>query len=296
MSFKHTAAAIEADGLTHTEKLVLIILAEYADNETGECFPSRDTIARKAMVAPDTVGRLCASLRDKGLISTRPRYRDNGSRTSNSIIVFPPKKVVDDLSFMPTPPTQDRGAPDAGSGTPPTQDRGHNLSDNNLSDEQERDAQARMALRDRLIEAAGEALCDPAKNVNAASPMPLIALLNGTPESPACTVEELIEGVKAAAAYCLGRNGAGSMESWSLAVKKAVEFRNLRLAGVPAAKSKPAGSAPSQNPAAWTEDQWHKAFRVGKAYGWRPEWGPPPGEPGSLVPEKLVAFWKGEVA
>lgn len=293
MSFKHTAAAIEAEGLTHTEKLVLIILAEYADSDTGQCYPSRDTVARKAMVAPDTVTRICASLRDKGLISLQPRYRENGSRTSNSVIVFPPKSVVDAPTppdaGSGTPPTQDRGAPDAGSGGPRLHVLDQNLS-LNLSDEPNtHSAQARVA-DDELEAQVREAVAEVADWTSPGMIVvyPLNLLLEDRPDNPACTVREIVEAARKLAQWF--KNRGLTMRNWDRVAEEARKLRNLRLSGNPVPPPPP---GKGDHPASWDPERWRKAIEIALRMGkWPEKWGAPPGADGTTVPQELWKLWK----
>lgn len=65
-----------------TVKLLLMALADIAD-DAGICWPSVALLARKCCVSERTVQRLLATLQRMGLVSAEPRYRSDGSRTSN---------------------------------------------------------------------------------------------------------------------------------------------------------------------------------------------------------------------
>lgn len=67
MSIKLMAAAWEMD-LPQTEKMVLLCLCDHA-NDSGHCWPSASTIARKCSVTDRTVRRSIHALRDKGILS-----------------------------------------------------------------------------------------------------------------------------------------------------------------------------------------------------------------------------------
>lgn len=68
--------------LTPTVKLLLMAMADIAD-DIGVCWPSIALLARKCCVSERTIQRLLAVLQSKKLIEMEPRYRADGSRTSN---------------------------------------------------------------------------------------------------------------------------------------------------------------------------------------------------------------------
>jgi hypothetical protein len=63
-------------------KLVLLALADIAD-DVGVCWPGQHAIAGKCSIATRTVQRLIAALDGRGLLIIEPRYRADGSRSSN---------------------------------------------------------------------------------------------------------------------------------------------------------------------------------------------------------------------
>lgn len=68
--------------LTPTGKLVLMSLADAADDH-GVCWPSVPTVARKCCVSSRTVRRIMQTLIACDLLSAEPRYRPDGSCSSN---------------------------------------------------------------------------------------------------------------------------------------------------------------------------------------------------------------------
>jgi hypothetical protein len=63
-------------------KLILLALADAADN-AGVCWPSIPTISGLTEVSDRTVQRQIEYFRSMGLLVTEPRFRKDGSRTSN---------------------------------------------------------------------------------------------------------------------------------------------------------------------------------------------------------------------
>lgn len=70
MSYKLQDKALLVDGLEPIEKLVLIAYAKFADDKTGECWPSQGTIAKKIVkrsrrIVNETTQSLC----EKGVMT-----------------------------------------------------------------------------------------------------------------------------------------------------------------------------------------------------------------------------------
>lgn len=84
MSLKAMTAAMELRGVTASEKLLLLALANYAD-EDGNCFPSQSRLAEDACLSLRTVVTLLAALEERKFITRERRSRRNGSRTSDAI-------------------------------------------------------------------------------------------------------------------------------------------------------------------------------------------------------------------
>ena len=68
--------------LSPAPKIVLLALADIADDR-GVCYPSIAHIARKACLSERAVQRRLAALKQLGLLSAQPRFRKDGSPTSN---------------------------------------------------------------------------------------------------------------------------------------------------------------------------------------------------------------------
>lgn len=86
MSFQAMAWAVTQPEITPTSKLILIILANYADEQCS-CFPSREHIAMLANCDERTVRRSIKQLQDQGLIFISERFTEEGRQTSNRYIL-----------------------------------------------------------------------------------------------------------------------------------------------------------------------------------------------------------------
>lgn len=73
---------IYSEELPHRAKTVYIYLRDRAD-ASGICWPGVKTIARELKLSPRTVQRALRDLEKAKLVSCQPRFRPNGSFTSN---------------------------------------------------------------------------------------------------------------------------------------------------------------------------------------------------------------------
>jgi HNH endonuclease/Helix-turn-helix domain len=87
MSIKYTAAVWEDERITnYTELLVALALADYANDDTGECCPSFAVIVRKTLLSKSSVKRCLLSLERKGVIKVEHRMTDQEFSSSNYIL------------------------------------------------------------------------------------------------------------------------------------------------------------------------------------------------------------------
>lgn len=118
MSVQAITAALALKGVTSSEKLLLIVLANYAGDD-GRCWPSQSTLAANTMLSDRNVRRVLMSLETKALIKRRGRY--NGSGRSSDVITL--NLVADMVSgtksgMSATPRTQRPAPADTMSGEP----------------------------------------------------------------------------------------------------------------------------------------------------------------------------------
>ena len=117
MSIQAVAWAISQRVGSPTGKVLLMCLANYA-NEHGECWPSQKTISREAELGERATRDWLKKLEDNGFIERRRRNRNDGSRTSDFIILNLTKRTDSTEKSLPaeyaTRPIQ------AASGSKPT--------------------------------------------------------------------------------------------------------------------------------------------------------------------------------
>jgi len=83
MSIECLNQALKINGLTPTKKLVLVILANYAD-EKGTCYPSYKHLAKMiGLETTRTIQNAIKEFEELGLLKIEHRKLDNGGYTSN---------------------------------------------------------------------------------------------------------------------------------------------------------------------------------------------------------------------
>lgn len=82
MSFKAVAWAWEQRGLTPSQRIVLIGLAQHAD-KSGDCFPRVSVLADECELSQRAIELATKDLADRGIITVTKRERADKSLTSN---------------------------------------------------------------------------------------------------------------------------------------------------------------------------------------------------------------------
>ena len=77
---------IYAEEIPHRAKTVYMYLKDRA-NTDGECWPGTKTIARELNLSRSTVKRAIADLTEHGYLKKEPRFRENGSSSSNLYVL-----------------------------------------------------------------------------------------------------------------------------------------------------------------------------------------------------------------
>lgn len=84
MSWRATAAVkAMCEGLTRTEKFVLLTLADYHNDETGQCDPSIGRLAREVLSTDRATQLVLGQLAVKNFIRIERRRAADGRQTSN---------------------------------------------------------------------------------------------------------------------------------------------------------------------------------------------------------------------
>ena len=111
MSYGIVSRALEAPGLTPAETLVLVILAEFAD-DSGRCWPSLASVARKAKMTERGVRGIIRRLEEAGHVATEI----SKGRGSNRYLIAPnPEPPSGFNGSNPEPRSGSNPEPPAGS-------------------------------------------------------------------------------------------------------------------------------------------------------------------------------------
>lgn len=77
---------IYTEELPHRAKAIYMYLKDRS-NRTGECWPGINTIAADLGLSRSTVKRAIRDLTQRSFLKKEPRYRENGSNSSNLYLV-----------------------------------------------------------------------------------------------------------------------------------------------------------------------------------------------------------------
>lgn len=96
------ALKVRHPDLSPAEMWFLTILADYMDRETYDAFPGQKTLAEDIGASERSILTYLAKLEGLGFIKRKPRFRENGTRSSD-LIIWQPAKFAEH-----TPPAKPR--------------------------------------------------------------------------------------------------------------------------------------------------------------------------------------------
>lgn len=134
MSVQAIASALALQGVTPSEKLLLIVLANYAD-EKMVCWPSHSRLSSDTCMSERNILRLFKSLEARGLVQRKARMTKIGRRSSDLIRLF--------LVGTPRPQHGDTTSPIVGTPCP--------ISGDTVSDEPSKNRQLEPSARGALF-------------------------------------------------------------------------------------------------------------------------------------------------
>lgn len=88
MSAVASAWALDADAGTPTNKLVLLVLADRHNKDTGKCCPSIAMLAKDTHLSETTVKKAIRDLAKRGLLKRVRQRRTDGSDTTNQYVLI----------------------------------------------------------------------------------------------------------------------------------------------------------------------------------------------------------------
>lgn len=104
-------AVLEHPSLSGTDVLVYCTIARFADNGSGEAYPSRATVATYARCSVDTVDRSIKSLEAAGLLTVEKRRSDRGGSATNLYTVHEIAEQAGGGRTHAATPSRTRAAP-----------------------------------------------------------------------------------------------------------------------------------------------------------------------------------------
>lgn len=272
MSIEALNWAFNFEAKTTSEKAVLLALANYAGGD-GRCHPGQESIAKKASCTDRTVRTVLADLEERGIISRERRERQDGSRTSDAIILLafanqPENSSGSEKGNRKITSSQPENSSGLTTFEPPVEP----------SVAAAREKSDLESLTDQLIEAAGGKIQPHGAIVLA----PILGLIDA-----GCDLEtDILPTIRARTARMA--RPAGSWGYFVQPIREAYETRIAAGQGLSAPKAtvKPDIERSREE----MREVWSK--RLGYA---RPReewiswlWGPPPGRPGCRVPRDIL--------
>ena len=116
MSFECMAKVVKVQGIKPTEKLILLLLANYADDK-NKCFPSYETIAKLSNCSRRTAINTINALALKGLVSIQTRRLSNNNNQSN---IYTINTAIKDVEGRKETPSANSALPSENNDTNPS--------------------------------------------------------------------------------------------------------------------------------------------------------------------------------
>src|SRR5690554_6205642 len=82
-----TKAVLKDTELKASDKSVYAVLCMYADNDTSDCYPSRDTLMKEAGVSDKTLRNSIDKLKERGYIDVKRRNNFRGRATNLYVLL-----------------------------------------------------------------------------------------------------------------------------------------------------------------------------------------------------------------
>jgi biotin operon repressor len=100
MSIRRILRSLDLD-LTPSEKMIMVLLSDNANDETGECWPSQGYLAKRSGLSRQTVNKTIKKLADSGYIKVDNRV-GGGAKISNVYTVMCDNQVSNNLTGVST--------------------------------------------------------------------------------------------------------------------------------------------------------------------------------------------------
>lgn len=108
MCFESMAWAVKQKTANSGQKLVLLMLADYANSETGQCNPSHNRLAERCCMSVASVKRHIDDLEQLGLLKKNNVFKDNIQKSNQYILGLPGSSICTTPQLTVSyPPAQD---------------------------------------------------------------------------------------------------------------------------------------------------------------------------------------------
>ena len=224
-------------GITSTEKLLLLALANFA-NEQMECFPSQKRLAEDTCMTDRTVRAAFRSLEDKGLVERSERRRADGYRASDRIVLhlftvsedgispeaFSPEIISPEICVNSH--RKNASISPEGDSAPTTLEPSGNRNRNlDVINARERSSKELHAEAVEAADGAADLTVPGMHHVR-----DLLALVEPASGEP-CEWGEVLDAIRMVAFR--QRKRGKTIRSWSWVAEDALALRDRRLAGLP---------------------------------------------------------------
>lgn len=126
MSYAIINAVFAIEGISSTQKMVALVLAQHA-NDAGECFPSMERMVKMTSLSDRAVQKAICELEKVGIITRQVRSGRATIYTINPRTTFTPEAGSPPNVVHPTP---ERGSPPPPNDVHPTPERGSPITGN----------------------------------------------------------------------------------------------------------------------------------------------------------------------
>jgi DNA-binding MarR family transcriptional regulator len=268
MSVQAIALSLKAQGLKPSEKLLLLALANYAD-DAMKCWPSHKTLAADTGLTQRTILTTFKRLEAAGLLARKPRPRADGSRASDIITLKLGGETIAPRGEMVAPPV---GKPLRGGGemvSPLTTFEPSTEPSKVLLSAEPSARRTKAKPTGAEVEAIWSIAPRQARERSSRADVET-ALAAAVGRGHA--LPDIIAGLRAA--YASGSYQGDKAKG----IHRLIQ--NDRWASFAEEKGVPA---------AWDDARWSAVVALNREEGWwTADLGPPPGQPGCRVPSHLI--------
>lgn len=256
MSIQAISCAMALRGVSPSEKLLLLALANYAD-EHMSCYPSQRRLADDTCLSDRTIRTLLAALEERGMLSRQGRVRPDGSRASDVVTLHFSGPAVAQISGGAEMVSggvrkQLPGGAEMVSGLTTFEPSPEPSIEPAADDAREVAVDWSLRLKEAW-DAAGDGIDQTSPSIHAYSDLRI--LVEPSVGEP-CEWSEVLDAIRVRA------KGRTKIRSWSWVREQAEAFRDRRLAGLNAPHATGPPASITDRMAAEQAEARRKAFEL----------------------------------